>query len=922
MNLEPRPGNGLVFEENAGQVMDQDHHERNDILFSGNTEGLDFHIRKDGISYQLTKKYSRKNVSELAAAPEEEIGLKRRHPEPDSISIYRVDVTWLEPNDTPIVEKGTVLPGYSNYYKVAVGRDPAVRVHQYGSVKFRDIWKGVDVDFHAKNGVLECDWYMADPDNHSKIRFRVDGAELKVALDGSLVMATPFGEIREGRILADQRGRSVDARWVITGNVVSVDIRDYKPGAPLLIDPPIRLWGTYVGGTGEEEAFHMEMDGSGGVYVAGGSYSSNMATTGAHQMYGSNQGVAYLARFNAAGVRMWATYYGGFSWTFGYGCARAPNGDVLMSGVTRSTTMIGTPGTYQEVISSPASDAFLVRFTSEGERIWGTYFGGPNSDEGWSCATDGAGNAYLAGATRSRVNIATSDAHQPTPGHPTQGQDAFLAKFDPNGARLWSTFFGGPGEEEGYSCATDPAGNVYLSGMTTADTMISTPGAYQEVKQGYSDVYLAKFNPSGVRLWGTYFGGEGLEGEGYSTVDSLGQIFLAGWTLSDSAIATPGSHQQARAGNADAFIAKFNSAGQRQWSTYYGGPGDDEALSCKTDGTGSVLVTGNTKSSSGIASPGTYDGTLGGNQDGFLARFNSQGIRHWATYYGGTGVEHARGCTGDGGSVAYMCGFTDSSYGIASSGAFTTSYVGGLWDMFLVKMDGCDPYSISASATATSICEHDSVDLTASGALSYSWSASPSLSALTGSTVTAYPASSTTYSVTGSDQWGCKASASVTIIVLSIDSTVTVDGPTLVAMQNNAQYQWLECSDGLTALSGETGQSFTPSQNGSFAVEITRGGCVDTTSCQTVLSVGMVPLKAGLFHVYPNPARGQASYSFDAPGVHLLRILDARGAIVHSERIQAARQGQIDLRGLAPGIYTVELKGDQVWRERLCVCPE
>ena len=918
----PSRAEQVAFEQNAGQVMDQDHHPRNDVLFHANTKGLDLYIRDNGISYQLTKAFPRQEEPEAPMAGKGMRGEARRS-RGDSLCIYRIDVNWLGSCDDPLVKKGAVLPGYTNYYEVPLGQDPVLRVHQYGSVTLRDIWKGVDLDLNSRNGVLESDWTMEDPANFTNIRFEVLGADLGIAPDGALVMDTPYGEIREACIKADQRGSLVDAHWVIKGNVVSVNVGHYEAGVPLHIDPPIRIWGTYVGGTGEEEGFGVSMDGSGGVYMAGSSFSGNMATTGAYQTVGGTEGSAYLAHFNADGERLWATYYGGYDEDFGYSCATGRNGDVFMSGCTKSNTLIATPGAYQEVRGSiVALDAFLVRFNSDGMRIWGTYFGGQWMDEGWSCATDSADNVFLAGNTYSLQAIASPGAHQSIQGDTSDGtQDAFLAKFDSSGTRLWSTYLGGYGDDEGFSCATDPEGNVYLAGSTFAGENISTTGAFQEERDGYSDAYLEKFDPSGVRLWGTYFGGEGLEGEGHCTTDALGQIFLVGWTLSDSAIATPGCHQLMRSGDEDNFIAKFDTAGQRQWSTYYGGWNDDQAFGCHADGAGSVLVAGWTKSN-GMATPGAYDEGLSGVRDAFLARFNSDGVLHWATYYGGSGEEYGRDCTGEADGVAYLCGYTNSTYGVASSGAYTTSYVGGLWDIFLVKMDGCAPFNVSLAATATSICENDSVELTAGGALSYAWSASPGLFAGTGNTAMAYPPSSTSYSVTGSNQWECEAHASVEITVLAIDTAVTLDGPDLIALQNDAQYQWLDCDNGMAPVPGAMNQSFTPLQNGSFAAEITRGGCMDTTSCFTLLSVGIDPVKAEAFHVYPNPARGQATYSFDATGAYQLQVLDARGAVVLSERIQGLRQGTLDLSGLSSGIYTVELKGDQVLRERLCVGPQ
>ena len=89
-------------------------------------------------------------------------------------------------------------------------------------------------------------------------------------------------------------------------------------------------------------------------------------------------------------------------------------------------------------------------------------------------------------------------------------------------------------------------------------------------------------------------------------------------------------------GSSDAFLVKFNSSGVRQWGTYYGGTGYDYSFSCATDASGNIYLSGYTRSTSGIATTGAHQTTLGRGYDAFLVKFNSSGVRQWGTYYGGT----------------------------------------------------------------------------------------------------------------------------------------------------------------------------------------------------------------------------------------------------------------------------------------------
>jgi len=206
---------------------------------------------------------------------------------------------------------------------------------------------------------------------------------------------------------------------------------------------------------------------------------------------------------------------------------------------------------------------------SQASRLWATYYGGADWEEGTSVATDRLGNVYVTGWTYSTTGIA-SGGFQNTFGG---GVDAFLVKFDASGNRLWATYYGGSGNEEGYDVTTDTAGNVYLCGYTTSSTGIASGGFQNTYGGGTSDGFLIKFNASGGRIWGTYYGGTGEDVSQGVTIDKAGNILLVGDTRSTTNIASGGFQNSPGGGGLhDAYLVKFNSAGARTWSTYYGGP--------------------------------------------------------------------------------------------------------------------------------------------------------------------------------------------------------------------------------------------------------------------------------------------------------------------------------------------------------------
>src|SRR5690606_36384411 len=117
----------------------------------------------------------------------------------------------------------------------------------------------------------------------------------------------------------------------------------------------------------------------------------------------------------------------------------------------------------------------------------------------------------------------------------------------------------------------------------------------------------------------------------------------------------------------DTYLVKVNSNGVRQWATYYGGSDQDYGTSCATDGSGNVYLTGYTASTTNIASGG-HQNTHGGDVEAFLVKFNNAGIRQWATYYGGSNSDSFYSCATDGSGNVYLAGITASTTNIASGG--------------------------------------------------------------------------------------------------------------------------------------------------------------------------------------------------------------------------------------------------------------
>lgn len=677
------------FEENKGQYIDQNQSVRNDILFGGKSEGLDFHIQNTGISYQLNQKKSLSTTNNANRKDCKMVNYKQDLAN-DITNTFRVDIKWVNCNTGFAIEYGKALPGYINYYNREM---PLHNIKQYESVTLKNVWKGVDIKYFYRNGHLESDFIVNNPDDYKNICMEVNGAIVEDSI-GILLMKTPLGTIYEGSLKVFQGKKILDANWVLSGKKVGLAIENYNKNEALTIDPPIRLWGTYYGDVGIDDFSSCATDALGNVYLYGTTnLSTGLATVGAHQTAITSGYDGILVKFNSMGVREWATYYGGNGIDFTHGCATDANNDVYICGETNSTNFIATAGSFQPTISLDY-DAFIVKFNSAGVRQWGTYHGHFDADAFYDITIDVNDNIFAVGASRSSENFGTPGTHQPGKAG-SNNFDGVLIKYNTSGGRVWGTYYGGSSNEYINACTTDASGNIIVTGHTLSTNSIASFGAHQTTKSTSNDAFVAKFNPNGTRQWGTYYGGN-FDDYGFGcSVDADDNIFVCGKTGSTNAISTPGSHQELPGATWEAFLVKFNSSGVRQWGTYLGGNGTDEASSCSVTSTGDVYLLGGSNSTSGIVTPGSYQESNAGGYDGIIALFSNNGTLQWATFYGGSSNDYIECSAIDNNGNLYISGYTSSTNNIASPDGHQNTFAGGSRELFLVKMTTNLPLPVS-----------------------------------------------------------------------------------------------------------------------------------------------------------------------------------------------------------------------------------
>ena len=201
-----------------------------------------------------------------------------------------------------------------------------------------------------------------------------------------------------------------------------------------------------------------------------------------------------------------------------------------------------------------------------------------------------------------------------------------MTKLNPMGTALvYSTYLGGTGGDGGNGIAVDTSGNAYVTGSTTSTNFPTTPGAFQTSPGGGNDAFVTKLNPTGTALvYSTYLGGSN-DDIGYGiAVDTSGNAYVTGFTLSTNFPTTPGAYQTTfGGGDFDAFVTKLNPTGTALvYSTYLGGTGIDEGHRHRRGHRRERLRDGPTLSSTNFpTTPGAFQTTFGGYQNAFVAKF-------------------------------------------------------------------------------------------------------------------------------------------------------------------------------------------------------------------------------------------------------------------------------------------------------------
>ena len=493
------------------------------------------------------------------------------------------------------------LSGKTNYF---IGNDPKkwrTNVPTFSSVKFQNVYPGVDVLYYGTRRELEYDFIVAPGASFKPIGLTFEGARrIRLDASGDLLIETPIGEIRQHKPLIYQQAtgikKAISGRYVVRGErEVGFEVGDYDPSRAMVIDP-VFVYSTSIGGLDNDSANAVAVDAAGNAYLTGTTASLDFPTVNPFQRNLALPPVfvgvltdAFVAKLNPSGTALvYSTYLGGVRSDGANGIAVDSEGSAYVTGYSASSDFPTTSDAFQTKASS-FGDAFISKLTPAGNSLaYSTRLGGPPTDTGFSfvannglgIAVDGEGSAYVTGYTfsdsfpvrkaaqakldRGFVICCYECFYLRLPG-PSPREDAFVTKLNPSGAGLvYSTYLGGTGEDEGYSIALDSSGSAYVTGRTCSrDFTSSLYGG------GASDAFVVKLNPSGNQfVYSRLLGGTGNDVGNGVAVDTAGNAYITGQTDSASFPTTQGAFQQDLGGS----VSYATTDGGGRWNPGTGLP--------------------------------------------------------------------------------------------------------------------------------------------------------------------------------------------------------------------------------------------------------------------------------------------------------------------------------------------------------------
>jgi len=633
------------------------------------------------------------------------------------------------------------------------------------------------------------------------------------------------------------------------------------------------VWAKSVGSLGDDRGISVDTDSSGNIYVTGSFTETVDFDPGPGSEYHTSLGSSdiFVLKLDQQGDLVWVESIGSTGTDLSESLHIDEIGNILLTGFFELTMDVDPGIGVTNLVSFGARDIFVLKLDQFGSFWWAKSMGGPSNDNGKSISTDAQGNVLLTGTFRDSADL------DPGPGttfYTSAGfTDIFIQKFSFLGNLVWTSVIEGPNSEEATSITVDNFGNVYVTG-NFAGVMDFDPGVgvFNLIGAGAGDIFIQKLDLGGNLLWAKSTGGLDNDISNSIAVDAVGSSYITGFfTDIVDFDPGPGVHLIGTNNSSSVFVQKLDSMGEFKWAkNVEGGATTGHGIALSPSGS-KVLVAGHFQ---GI---GDFDPGVGvvnlpssGQWDAF--------VLSWGECFDNSSSFSVTAC------LNYTVPSGDEVYTQSGTYMDTITNVGGCDSVMTIHVT-------IVNSNSSAIINEIACQSYASPSGNYNWT------------------SSGAYTDTIPNAIGCDSVITINLTVNSVDNSVMQSGATLMSNAVGVAYQWIECDSGYVAITGATGQSFTPKSNGTFAVEVMANGCTDTSSCFLVTNVGLEEQRFGSqLMVYPNPTTGNFIIDLgqEYENVNII-VRNVLGKVVSTKHFGWVEKTTLELEG-TPGIYFIDVQ--------------
>ncbi len=554
----------------------------------------------------------------------------------------------------------------------------------FARVRYRDVEPGIDVVVRADGEGIAYDVEAAPGVDAARFTFRVEGAiASRIRDDGALELDTPTGRLVHRAPCTFTKSdppRALRSRFVDHGGGrIGFEVQDAPHDLGIRIDPGLEF-ATRYGGSDFDDIAALAVAPSGGVVVAGSTWSTNLPLAGTPFDATSSFPLqdAFVAALGPDGKTLtWATFLGGSGSDAAMAVALDGLGRVWIGGRTDSTDFPTSAGAFDASYGGNG-DGFVARIDGAGSPLGvGTYLGGGQNDEVRGVAIAANGSVLLAGVTASVDFPVTPGAFDTQFQGGPAAPDAFCCGLNATASALtFSTYLGGTSVDEARAVAALGNDAIVVGRTDSADwpTLAAFDATFGG---GLNDGFLARVTAANGQLaFSTFVGGTDPDVLDSVATFSSDTIVVCGRTRSSDMPAVAG-YDVFFNGSDDAYVAQWTGAGALTAASFLGTNGDERALAVRIDSIGQALIVGRADGAGFPATSLAFDATYNGNGDAFVTKFKpALTTLAESTYFGGSGFDEAHACGLSPTNALVFAGRSTSADLPTTSGAFQTAPLG------------------------------------------------------------------------------------------------------------------------------------------------------------------------------------------------------------------------------------------------------